>query len=110
MEWIGWGLFVLLLLLYFASMNFAHRKRLHLRNYIIYLLVDDSVREDHKAKFEQWIRQSSASNAMELSSRAHSVIENMADSLASEGSSTLAAHAMLWNSAAAAELRKRHGS
>jgi hypothetical protein len=110
MGWIGWALLVLLLLWYFASQTFSHRKRLHLRNYIVYLLIDDSIREDHKAKFAQWIRQSGASNALELSSMAHSVIESMADSLASKGSSTLAAHAMMWNSDAAAELRKRHGS
>lgn len=76
----------------------------------MYLLIDDSIREDHKAKFRDWIRQSSASNALELSSLAHSVIENMADSLASKGSSTLTAHAMLWNSDAASELRRRQGS
>lgn len=108
--WIGWVLFGLLLLWYFASQRFAHRKRLHLRNYVVYLLLDDTIRNDHKAKFEQWIRESDASNALELSSMAHSVIENMADSLASKGSSTLAAHAMLWNSDAASELRRRQSS
>jgi hypothetical protein len=110
MEWIGWVLFVLLLFWYFAGLNFSHRKRLHLRNYIVYLLIDDAIREDHKAKFGQWIRQSNERNALQLSSMTNNVIESMADSLASGGSSTLGAHAMLWNSDAAAELRKRHGS
>lgn len=107
--WIGWVLFGLLVLWYFAGQRFSHRKRLHLRNYIVYLLLDDSIRNDHKAKFGQWIQQSDARDAMHLSLQAGNVVENMADSLAA-GGSTLGAHAILWNCDAAAELRKRRGS
>jgi hypothetical protein len=106
--WIGWILFALLLLWYVAGQRFSHRKRLHLRNYVLYLLLDDSIRMDHKAKFQQRIQQSNARDAMQLSSQAGNVIENMADSLGA-GGSTLGAHAMLWNSDAAAELRKKRG-
>src|SRR2546430_17672709 len=108
MQWIGWVLFILLLIWFFASYTTSHRIRLNLRNYIVYLLLQDPIREYHKAKFEQWIQQSHAKDAMELSSAAHNVIEIMAGSLATKGGSTLAAHAMLWNSDAAAELRKRY--
>ena len=104
--WIGWILFALLLLLYVAGQIFSHRKRLHLRNYVLYLLPDDSIRTDHKAKFQQWVQQSNARDAMQLSSQASNVIERMADALGT-GGSTLSAHAMLWNSDAAAELRKK---
>lgn len=65
--WIGWALSVLLLLWYLASQRFSYRKRLYLRNHIVYLLFDDSIREDHKAKFWQWIRQSNARDARHLS-------------------------------------------
>ena len=58
--WIGWILFGLLLLWHFAGSLLSRRKRLHLRNYIVYLLLDDPVRSDHKRKFEQWIQQSNA--------------------------------------------------
>ena len=106
--WIGWILFGLLLFWYIAGQRFSHRKRLHLTNYVLYLLLDDSIRTDHKAKFGQWIQQSKAQDAMQLSLQASNVIERMADSLAA-GGSTLGAHAMLWNSDAAAELRKKRG-
>ena len=101
--WIGWILFGLLLFLYIAGLRFSHRKRLHLTNYVLYLLLDDSIRTDPKATFGQWIQQSNARDAMHLSLQASNVIESMADSL-SAGGSTLGAHAMLWNSDAAAEL------
>jgi hypothetical protein len=104
--WIGWALFGILLFFYLGGQRLSQRKRLNLRNYIVYLLLDDSIRSDHKAKFGLWIQQSNAHDAMQLSSQASNVIENMADSLGA-GGSTLTAHSMLWNSEAAAELRKR---
>ncbi len=109
MGWIEWGLFALLLFFYIGSQRLSQRKRLNLRNYIVYLLLDDSIRNDHKTKFGQWVQQSNARDAMDLSTQASNVVENMADSLAA-GGSTLAAHAMLWNCDAATELRKRHKS
>ena len=106
MEWVGWGLLLLALLWHHQGMKLSHRKRLNLRNYVIYLLVDDSIRKDHKTKFESWIRESLAKDALELSSGADSTVENMADILASEGDSTIGAHALLWNSEAARSLRE----
>src|SRR5262245_46835103 len=107
--WIGWILFGLLLFFYVAGQRFSHLKRLHLRNYIVYLLLDDSIYDDHKKKFEQWIQGSNANDAMQLSQQASNVVENMANSLAARGLSTLGAHAMLWNCDAAAALRTKRG-
>lgn len=106
---IGWILAVAIVLWSVAAQRLSHRKRRHLRHYAIYLLLDDQIRDDHKAKLEEWVRKSGANDAMQLSLRACNVIENMADSLAEHGSS-LGAHSMLWNSDAAVELRKSHGS
>jgi len=98
MTWIGWILFLLMVIWYVASQNFCQRKRNHLRCYTVSLLLNDLVRNDHKAKFEQWIAQSNARNAMQLSIAAFNVIDNMAEKLAmGAGSSILGAHAELWN-------------
>lgn len=111
MQWIGWVLFGLSLFWYVASQRLCQSKRLHLVNYIVSLLLADSIRNDHKAKLEQWIQKSNARDAADLGLQANHVIENMAETLAAGGSdpassSTLGALATLWNSDAAAELRK----
>jgi len=74
--------------------------------------MEDKIREDHQAKLKEWIRTSNARTAAELGERASGVIEGMADSLASNSKapSMLAALSMLWNSDAAAELRRKAGS
>jgi|ERR1041384_3738062 hypothetical protein len=91
------------ILLVYKSIWFSHSKRLHLRNYIIYLLLSDAVRNKHKQDFEQWFCQVDAKDASQLGHGAQNVIENMAERLArgnpsdASTSSTLGSHAMLWN-------------
>jgi hypothetical protein len=43
MPWgyIGWGLFVLMLIIYVGWMRLLHRKQTNLRSYVIMLLLDD---------------------------------------------------------------------
>ena len=89
---------------YVASQKFSHRKRLHLRAYAILLLLNDTIRDDHKKKLTDWIRESDARTALNLHERADEVIEMMADHLAVSGNSLLAALSSLWNSEAASEL------
>jgi hypothetical protein len=93
---------------WFSAQQFSQRKRRHLNDYVILLLLKDDIRNDHKPKFEQWVRQSGAKDAMQLGMRAHTVIESMADSLATEA--PLGAHSALWNCDAAGELRSANGS
>ena len=95
---------------YVASQKFSHRKRLHLRAYAILLLLNDTIRDDHKKKLTDWIRESDARTALNLHERADEVIEMMADHLAVSGNSLLAALSSLWNSEAASELRSRAGT
>jgi hypothetical protein len=102
MEVLGWILFTLLLVWFFMSTRLSQGKRLHLNYYIVYLLLDDTTRENHKRDFQKWIRESDAKDAMSLSFRACKFLENMADRLAAgdprnpSTSSVLGAHAMLW--------------
>lgn len=103
--WLGWILFGAMLLWWLNRESFHQRQRLYLRNYIIYLLLQDSIREGHKAKFEEFIRASGLTDAMQLSSAAHDAVQNIANSMGTEGNSTMGAHAMIWQSDAAAELR-----
>jgi len=107
MSWAGWILFGLMCVWYVASQNFSHKKRLHLRSYVIFLLLNDAVRDDHKGKLADWIQKSDALSPKELHDRADSVIENMADRFAVSGNSLLAAVSLLWESEAASTLRGR---
>jgi hypothetical protein len=91
---LGWFLFLALLVWFFASMIYSHKRRLYLRNYIVYLLINDEIRGDHKFKFIEWARSVDVKDAMDLSQRAYGVIENMAAQLSA--TSTLAAYTMIW--------------
>lgn len=90
---IGWILFALLLVWFFMSMRYSHPRRLHLQSYCVYLLLNDEIRGDHKRKFLDWIRTTDAKDARDLTLRATSAVENMAEQLA--GTSVLAAHAVI---------------
>jgi hypothetical protein len=70
---LGWILFVLASFWYLRSVWFSHSKRLHLRSYIIYLLLSDEIRNRHKQDFEQWIRQVDAKDASQLGHGAQNV-------------------------------------
>jgi hypothetical protein len=107
MGWVGSILFAVMFLWYIISQKFAHRKRLNLRSYIVFLLMDHEIWNEHSSKFKDWIKNSKATTAQELSLRAHNIIENMADDFAEKGFSVLTAHALLWNSDAAINLRSK---
>jgi len=97
-EMLGWVLFGIMLIWFFAFYRHSHQKRLNLNYYIVYLLLNDEIRKNHKLDFEKWIRESEANDAMSLSLQAYSVIENMSDRLAdAQTSSALGAHGMIWN-------------
>jgi len=93
--WIGWVVLGLLPLWFFSSMRFSHTKRLNVRTYVIYLLLSDEIREDHKRKLHQWIRGAEMKDPHSLNYAAQNVVEVMADGLAEAGS-LLAAGAMVW--------------
>jgi len=96
---IGCGILALGLIFLFYSWRYSHQIRVNLRSYIIYLLLDDTIRNNHRRKFQDWINETDVGDALELSTKAIDVLENMADKLANaeESSSILASHAMLWN-------------
>jgi len=61
-------------------------------------LVNDGIRDDHKAKLVDFIKTSDATSAADLSSRVSGAVERMADGLANDvsGSSLPGAHAAVW--------------
>ena len=99
---LGWILFVLLLIWFVGGMRISHNKRLHLNYYIVYLLLNDAIREKHKQNFVQYIQDSDAKDAMSLSLMAYKATEDLADRLTtgdpnnSSSSSALGAMAMIW--------------
>lgn len=97
MTYVWIGIIVLLIIWHFVSMKGSHSKRLNLVHYTIMLLLEDSVREDHKQKLKNWaIQQESAETWSELLRSSQFTIEIMADGLAQHGS-LLSAGKLLWD-------------
>ncbi|MDO8476649.1 MAG: hypothetical protein Q7W02_10765 [Candidatus Rokubacteria bacterium] len=98
----GWALFGVALIWYWMSKNYGARQSNHLSFYIVYLLLDDDIREKQKKRFREWIRSEKAPGAMALSMRAIAAIQRSADVFAvgdpqqGVGGSALQSHHMIW--------------
>ena len=99
---LGWILFGIIVLWHFHSLSHNQKKRNHLGCYIIYLLLNDEIRGDHKKKFGDWIKDSDISHATKLTLNALFAIEKMANT-----SDILTASGMVWNSEYASHLREK---
>ena len=99
---LGWIFFAIIMLWHFYSLSHNHKKRNHLGCYIIYLLLNDEIREDHKKKFGDWIKGSDIPHATKLTFNALFTIEKMADT-----SNLLDASGMVWHSEYASHLREK---
>jgi hypothetical protein len=99
MMYVGWILFIISAIWFWKSYKYSQVKRIHLNSYIIFLLLRDNVREDHKQKFVDWVQNTEFKDANMLSIRASKVIEDLADRWAAsdEGNLLLASHGLLWN-------------
>lgn len=100
MTWVIVVLLLLLLLWQVSSLTLSHKRRLHLFNYTLYMILDDAMRADQRAKFEDWIRKCAAKDQRQLFSMARQVLEGHIENWAKATPSTVAAHALLWNAAA----------
>ena len=108
MVYAGWIVAGILLVWYLKSQKFCQEKRMNLNSYIVYLLMEDSLRDNHKEKFGEWIGSSDAKDATDLAIKASNTIDNMAETLSKDGNSLLASNSMLWNSEYAEEIRKNY--
>ena len=99
MSYVAWILLIILGAFVLKSVGYMHKKRLHLRSYVVLLFLRDDVREEHKQKFVDFVRNTEAENAMHLLSTAENAIEKLADQYAldAETSSVLRANALVWN-------------
>lgn len=86
---------------------FGYGKRINLESYIIHLLLDDTIREEHKRNFQEWIRETEAEDAVELGLRAHYAIQGIAERLAKSGS-LLTADALIWDCKKRAQVKATH--
>lgn len=101
MAFVGWLLFIVTLIWTVKSTARNHRKRRALTHYTTYLLLSDSLRQQHQADFVNWIKESDETDTSALARRAWRVLEAMADSLAvgppGVGGSALGASGMVWD-------------
>jgi hypothetical protein len=98
----GWILSVVLFVWYIASMVYTAKKMNNLESYVVFLLLSDDIRSDHKKKFQDWISKSKETRTDDLRERASDAVQLMADSLA-KGGSTLSSSAFIWKHKSASE-------
>ena len=80
--WVGIGISVLMIIYLIYSLNYSHRKRNNLTNYMVYLLLNDEIRNDHSIKFVNWIKELSEDDSKNIGIMASQTLEQMADGLA----------------------------
>jgi hypothetical protein len=93
----GWILFALVVLWYFASMRYVSNRSINLESYVVFLLLDDDVRANHKLKFQNWIAASKVDRADTLRARAGSLVQSVANDFAEGGSSLLGSSSLIWS-------------
>lgn len=94
---VGWTLFGLLLVWHVMTRLHSAKKRLHLTTYTIMLLLREGIAQDHRAKFQEWVKQSGATDTNALFTRASGVVQTMANGMANnqDGPSLLAVQSWL---------------
>lgn len=92
----AWIFFVLLLVWYAASMIHSARRLNALESYVIFLLLSDDIRADHKRKLLEWISNSKETRAENLRVEAGALLRILAGSIAGKGA-LLSSAALLWN-------------
>ncbi len=99
LEWVPWILLAIVVFFWFGGQRTSQTKRLALESFVIYLLLDDHIRENSTQKFVAWVAETPAKDAMDLGMRGHRAVSRFADDLhnAPEMSSLLGANAVLWN-------------
>lgn len=81
-----------------AMLWLSQKKRLHQNSYIIFLLLNEEIRQPASANLFQFIRSRASSNPILIHSEVSSAVEKMADHLAEYGS-TLATRTLIANAA-----------
>ena len=83
-------------------MVYTAKKMKNLESYVVFLLLSDNIRGDHKKKFQDWISKSKETRPDDLRERASDAVKLMADSLA-KGGSALSSSAFIWRHKSASE-------
>ena len=84
--YIGWGLFVLTLLMLIIVQKRHINFRMSLSAYAKWILLDDITRDDHKGKFKDFLKTTKFSDNQDLFLITDRIIEGMATHLKDEGS------------------------
>jgi hypothetical protein len=82
METLGWVLLVAMLLWHWQSKRYSAKLANNLLCYIVFLLLSDETREDHKRKFQTWVKGTEVMDPVALATKAHWTLQDMADKLA----------------------------
>ena len=86
MGYIGWGLFIVTLIALFFQHQRHIKFRVSLSTYSKWLLLDDTIRNNHKTKFIEFLKNTEFSSDQDLYITSDRVIEDMATSLWGAGS------------------------
>ena len=84
--YIGWGLFVLTLLILVIQHKRHINFRMSLAAYAKWILLDDTTREDHKGKFKDFLKTTNFRDDQDLFLVSDRAIEEMATGLKDSGS------------------------
>jgi len=87
--YIGWGLFVLTLLISVVQHKRHINFRMSLSAYVKWMLLDDTTRDNHKGKFKDFLKTTEFGDYKDLFLATDRAIEEMATTLKDEGSSLL---------------------
>ncbi len=98
MSYLGWGLFLLMFALWRTGIRHSSRWQLNMLNYVIYLLMDDTIYQDQKDKFRTWVLSDGSTTLPQLVQQAHSVLENHAAKLNLTVAATVMLGKFKWHS------------
>lgn len=81
MEWIGWILFVALLMLYLSYGKYAANRKNFLAEYVQFLMFHPEVYRDHRAKFLAFLKDQTERHPTRLAMISYNALEKMAGAL-----------------------------
>lgn len=81
MEWLGWILFVILLILYLSYGKYSAKGRTLMLEYVEFLFFQPDVYRDHRAKFIAFLKEQTERDRTRLAVISYEALDKMAQAL-----------------------------